>query len=271
MNDANNDTHAPEAEIIKPEAARVEVSAEMLNDALIQLRKLTEIRQREAERQERAIAQMQKAIKRQGILSRYVILTSSFALVLVIGLGYIVHDAGRKTDIAANTLLMVEKSVSDANQTIAAETRRQAEGLAGLEAEILSSRESQAGLLKKVDEQLGAVREERDQVRGEVRHVLEEKTREITGKELALAAEREAIAEAAKRSKEEQKALIQQTIDRLTAMSATLVEAPPPQETPAPEEPVISIEAAPDEAEIPPGTIEQSEEAPPSAPEPAAE
>lgn len=215
---------APEAEVIKPESGRVEVSADLLNEAVTQLRKLTEIRQREAERQERAIAQMHKAIKRQGVLSRYVILTSTLAIVLVIGLAYLIHDAGQKADVTATSLFMVEKSVSDANRTIATETKRQAESLDSVRAEVSASRETAAGLLNKVEEQLSAVREERDQVRGEVRNVLEEKTREIADKELALAAEREAIVEAGKRSKEEQKALIQQTIERLNAMSASLSE-----------------------------------------------
>lgn len=56
----------------------------------------------------------------------------------------------------------------------------------------------------------------------------------FTRKEIELRAERDAIKEAKKRSKEEQKELIQQTIERLNAMTASLTvdeEAPAVAET----------------------------------------
>lgn len=221
MNESLNSNQPPDAEIIKPTNGRVEVSGELLNEAVAQLRKLTEIRQRETERQERAIAQMQKAIKRQSILSRYVILTSTVAVLLSVGLAYIMRESVGKEAATASAL-------TEASQTL----EQQQSTLEGLRTEAGVSREMQAAMAKKVEEQMTAVREERDQVRGEVRTVLEEKTREYGEKELALAAERNAIAEAAQRSKEEQKALIQETIARLTAMSESIAPASQPDDTP---------------------------------------
>jgi hypothetical protein len=214
---------------------RVEVSADLLNEAVTQLRKLTELRQREAERQERAIAQMQKSIKRQGILSRYVILTSTLAVLISVGLAYLIRNSVRNEAVTSSTLSQFNESVTGATRTID-----------DMRAEVSASRDTQSSMIKKVEEQLGAVREERDQVRGEVRNVLEEKTREFADKELALAEEREAIVEATKRSKEEQKALIQQTIERLAAMSASLT---PEEEASANQPSDSEIEEAVSEAE----------------------
>lgn len=273
------------AEVMKSPETRVEVSADLLNEAVTQLRKLTELRQREAERQERAIAQMQKAIKRQGLLSRYVILTCTLAVLIGIGLAYLISENSRKADVAAESLLIVDDRLADAAKVITRETKRQASGLDDVRTEVVATRENQVKLssaiseelqasrdvqstvIQKVEEQLTAVREERDQIRGEVRTVLEEKTREITTKEMALASEREAIVEATKKSKEEQKALILQTIERLTAMSASLT--PEEQETETPTE--TEVEQAVEAAEAVAAEIESETAEEPAAEEPAVE
>lgn len=237
------------AEVVKPEGGRVEVSADLLNEAVSQLRKLTEIRQREAERQERAIAQMHKAIKRQGILSRYVILTCTLAVLVAVGVAYLIAEQGKKVDTAASSLSAVETSMKDSAAALSEAADQQAAGLDNVRGEVAATREETARLTQSIsqelqanrsaqetvartfEEQLTAVRGERDQIREEVRNVLDEKTAEIASREMALVEEREAIAEATERSKEEQKVLIQQTIERLAAMAATLdgdTEAAPP-------------------------------------------
>src|SRR5262245_35949504 len=91
MNDNLNITPEEPSEIVKPSNSRVEVSADVVNEAVSQLRKLTEIRQRESERQERAIAQMHSAIKRQGILSRYVIIVSLLVIIISGALAYFMY------------------------------------------------------------------------------------------------------------------------------------------------------------------------------------
>jgi hypothetical protein len=260
-------------EIIKSPEARVEVSADLLHEAVTQLRKLTELRQREAERQERSIAQMHKAIKRQGILSRYVILTCTLAVLISVGLAYLINDNSKKADVTAQSLMLVDDSIAKtarAMDKVSDEVSTTREAQARLTDEITrelsATRETQSSVIQKVEEQLGAVREERDQIRGEVRTVLEEKTREITDKELALAGEREAIVEASKRSKEEQKALIQQTIERLAAMQASLIpEEEAPANTPSDSEIEEAVSAAEEIVEdttgilVEPETIEQPE------------
>ncbi|HMO50052.1 MAG TPA: hypothetical protein PKE26_03870 [Kiritimatiellia bacterium] len=239
-NAAPSSDNAETPEIVKTGGGRVEVSADLLNEAVTQLRKLTELRQRESERQERAMAQMHTAIKRQGLLSRYVILTCTLAVLICVGIAYLVRQSAKQEAVTAETLSQVDERLSVATQTIAQESQRQAGGLeqvrsevagareeqvrlsGGIVQEMQAARESQTVVIQKVEEQLGAVREERDHVRGEVRSVLEEKTRQFTEREIALRAEREAIKEAKQRSKEEQKALIEQTIERLNAMTAAL-------------------------------------------------
>lgn len=228
------------AEVVKPEGGRVEVSGDLLNEAVSQLRKLTEIRQREAERQERAIAQMHKAIKRQGILSRYVILTCTLAVLVAVGVAYLIAEQGKKVDNTASSLLAVETSMKDSAATISEAASQQAAGLDSVRGEVAATREetarmtesigqelqasrsAQETVVRTVEEQLNAVRGERDQIREELRNALDEKTAEIASREIALVEEREAIAEATERSKEEQKVLIQQTIERLAAMAASL-------------------------------------------------
>ena len=255
MNESIPENTTPE--VIRPDTGRVEVSADLLKEAVSQLQRLTEIRQRETERQERAIAQMQKAIKRQSILSRYVILTCTLAVLLSVGLAYLMRESLQKESDTAGSL-------TKATQTL----ETQSSSIEDMTAAMSAGREIQSALLEKVDKQLTAVREERDEVRGEVRTVLEEKTREFTEKELALAAERDAIVEAAKRSKEEQKALIQETITRLAAMSENLGNEgqPTPEENPAEQAPAETISG---ENAI--GEIDQAEQQVPPAEVPAPE
>lgn len=289
MSDTNeNPVQENNAELVKSEPKNVEVSADLLNEAVTQLRKLTELRQRESERQERAMTLMQKQIKRQGLLSRYVILMSSLAVLIGIGLAYLVSDAARKADVTAESLLLVDGRLADASKVVADATEQQAAGLNEVRSEVVATRETtanlsreiteaqaslgkniteelqatretQAGVIQKVEEQLGAVREERDQVRGEVRNLLEEKTAEFVSKEMQLVAEREAIVEATKKSKEEQRALIQQTIERLSAMSASLTEVEAAADAPTEAEVNEAVAEAEDiagEVENPTETIE---------------
>ncbi|HMP88978.1 MAG TPA: hypothetical protein PJ991_02190 [Kiritimatiellia bacterium] len=247
-------------EIVKAPTNKVEVSADLLNEAVTQLRKLTELRQRESERQERAIAQMHSAIKRQGILSRYVIFTSLLVVIIAAGLAYMMRKSVQNEQVTVEKLSVVDERLAATAQTIAEETQRQVSTLDSVRTEVLSTRDeqsrtakaieqelqstraSQAAVVQKVEEQLGAVRQERDEVRGEVRSVLEEKTRQFTEREIQLRAEREAIAEAKRRSREEQKELIQQTIERLSAMTATLDD--PAEAGPTDEEIAEAIKSA---------------------------
>jgi chromosome segregation ATPase len=240
MNEKNETTPETPSEVVSTGSNRVDVSADLLNEAVTQLRKLSDIRQRESERQERAIAQMHTALKRQGLLSRYVILTCTVALLASVGVAYLVRKGARNEAITADKLGLVDQRLSAAAQTIAEETQRQVSTLDKMRGEVITSREestrlsrsleqelqanrqTQASVIEKVEEQLGAVRAERDEVRGEVRNVLESKTKEFTDREIELRAEREAIKDAKRRSKDEQKALIQQTIERLNAMTAVL-------------------------------------------------
>lgn len=240
MNDHLNITPEEPSEIVKPSGNRVEVSADVLNEAVSQLRKLTEIRQRESERQERAIAQMHTAIKRQSILSRYVIVVSLLVIIISGALAYFMYVSVNNEKVTMEKLGIVDETLSSTAQAIADGTQRQVSSLDNVRTEVLTTREeqarisneigqelkaareSQASVIQKVEEQLGAVRQERDEVRGEVRNMLEEKTEMFTKREIELRAEREAIKEAKIRSKEEQKALIQQTIERLNAMTSTL-------------------------------------------------
>lgn len=237
QNPDRNEAENP-SEIIKPsENKRVEVSADLLNEAVVQLRKMAEIRQRDSERQERAIAQMQKSLKRQGILSRYVVLMCLIVVIISAGLAYFMWQSAKTEKTTISTLTNVNDSLTSTAQTIAQETQKQVSTLDNVRGELQASRQVQESVLKKVEEQLGTVRQERDAVTGEVRSMLEEKTEMFTRKEIELRAEREAIKEAKQRSKEEQKELIQQTIERLNAMTASL----------ASDEETIPDEAATDE------------------------
>lgn len=236
-------TPAPEekqAEVVKAPENRVEVSADLLNEAVGQLRKMAEIRLRDSERQERAISQMQKTLKRGRILSRYVIFSCLVVMLVSVGLAYLMWQSASSEKTTATTLIEVNDSLQDATKTIAAETQKQVSSLdnirvdvvkareeqariaSDLEQELKATREIQAAVVEKVEEQLGAVRGERDQITGEVRSLLEEKTEFYLAKERELEAERDAIKDAKERSKEEQKELINDTIARLNAMAASL-------------------------------------------------
>jgi hypothetical protein len=296
MSDNQTPSSEQPAEIVPSSNKKVEVSADVLNEAVMQLRKLTELRQRESERQERAIAQMHTALKRQGILSRYVIVCCLIVVVIAAGLAYLMRQSTRHELVTSANLTLVDQRLAETSQTIAEETQKQVSTLdsvrsevmttreeqarltQGVEQELMATRQSHSAVIQKVEEQLGAVRAERDEVRGEVRTVLEEKTRQLTDKEIELRAEREAIKEAKIRSKEEQKALIQQTIERLNAMTASLAvdetaEAPAapeataepvapettePAETPATDAPAIETAPAPTDADID-AVIEQAD------------
>ena len=191
---------------------RVEVSAELLNDAVLQLRKLSGIRQREAERQERAIAQLHVALKRQSRLNRFVLLASTIAIAAALFTGYVAWRSQSSNTLAAQSLSDVEKQLAANNDLMSTD--------------LAAARASQDQLAEKVEQQLQAVRLERDQVRGEVRNVLDEKTRALATQEAALQAEKLALDEARAKVRQEQQALIQETIERLNAMSVQLESTP---------------------------------------------
>lgn len=235
MNDASPRTDLDPIETrtrMEPSSNRVEVPAELLNEAVLQLRKLSGIRQREAERQERAIAQLHATMKRQVRLNRYLILLSVLVIAAAAFSGYLAWKSTRQETYTARTLDEVGKQL-DANNQI-------------MKSDLSAARESQSELSRQIASQLEAIRSERDQVRGEVRSVLDEKTRMIATQEAAVLAEKAALEETRSRIRQEQQVLIQQTIQQLNAMSAGLQDASPAASDSVTTAPAAEQPASPD-------------------------
>jgi len=114
--------HDPDDVASKPSAGisggSPEVSPALLSEAILQLRKLNAIRQRETERQERAIAQMHAALKRQSRLSRFVLLACILALLSALFSAYLGWRSHRKQAATGSSLIEVEKRLGENNEII---------------------------------------------------------------------------------------------------------------------------------------------------------
>lgn len=209
---------------------RLEVSADVLNEAVMQLRRLSGIRQREAERQERALAQLHSSIKRQARLNRFVIVASILVVVSAALSGYIAWRSAQAEIATATALANMEVQTGENSRMV--------------KTDLASARESQAELARQVAAQMEAIRVERDQVRTEIRSALDEKTRMMATREAAIQAEKAALEETRNRIRQEQQALIQQTIQQLNAMSAELQDIPADDSIGASPE-VVTIEPEP--------------------------
>ncbi|MCB1069678.1 MAG: hypothetical protein KDL31_04935 [Kiritimatiellae bacterium] len=252
------------AEVVKSSGNNVEVSGEMLQEAVVQLRRLTELRQKEAERQERAISQMNATIRKNAMLNRLVLFASALVVLVVFGLAFMIKTVNVKQEAAASAIQGVESTLSATAATVSKSAEQQIAALStvkteltqakdeqiqivkGMQAELAStrdgvsekiettrdeiidglqaSRQVQTEVAQKIDSQLEAVRSERDAVREEVFNAIDTRSREFTERELALIAEKEHIEELKKLAAQERRDAINEAIARLKAMNEALMQ-----------------------------------------------
>jgi hypothetical protein len=147
----------------------VEVPADALYEAVGQLKQLTALRQQEAERQERAIGEMQVAIQRQGKTNGWMVILS-LVLLVVAGAGvYFFDDLREATDAQSQDIVQVGQQVSAefgrqteflnemegrveaTRQAVTEEVGRQAETLVDIEQAVTATRSEQAERLAAVE------------------------------------------------------------------------------------------------------------------------
>ncbi|HMP73650.1 MAG TPA: hypothetical protein PKE55_10345 [Kiritimatiellia bacterium] len=232
----------------------VQVSGELLQEAVVQLRRLTELRQKETERHERAMAQMNASIRKQTMLNRLLLFASALVVLVVFGLAFMIKGITNTQEKTAQALSGVDQRLSEAASTVARETektvlamegvRKDVEGVredvelvrrdftSSTEQQVLMAREvearlreantTQEGVIARIDTQLDAVRAERDAIREEVFSAIDSRSREFIERELAIQAERERIASEREEAKEYRAQVIADAISRLNAFTADL-------------------------------------------------
>lgn len=249
-----------EVTLIQPTAVSGTTPARLLEDAVVQLRKLGELREQEAKRNELLIAEMRDHVRRHARLSRTMLWLGASAVLLLavlgIGVNKLRQDQNRTERSVLATAATVDGlkgTVSDASTEAAA---RLGEVAAALGQNSAKLGDVEAGLGNKVEVSLQAVRDERDAVRDTVRQSMDGHTRDMVDREMQLRDEKLRVAQEAERAREERVRVIQDAIAKLSAMA----ELPPPDTAVAP-----AAEAPAPEAEaVPTPTPEAAPGAPPA-------
>ena len=254
-----NAPETAESSVAKVEPAEVSPGSPtgILEEALTQLKRMSEQRAQAIQRQELMVAEVRKAVDRQARTNRTILFVAVLILVLT-AVGAITLWRVRTSQGTTGTQLEALAQKADGTETLVRQaatqqTRKLDEVQSGLGDRLNDVRgglvdrmdEVEDGLTAQLSVSAAALREERDAVQEEVREVLTERTEDIVSREMSLKDEAERIKRDAELARQERLKIIDEAIQRLSAMAASL-EAPegaeaesaeaPPAEEPAPEE-----------------------------------
>ncbi len=254
-----------EATLMKPEAAPpMGTPARLLEDAVAQLRKLSELREQEIKRNELLIAEMREHVRRSAGLGRTFrwLGLAAVALLIVLGLGvnHLRKDQNRTETEVRNAADKIERL----NQDLVVTAERSAARLDDVTVSLTEASGKlgavESGIAAKVDDSLLAVRQERDAVRHEVRQTLDGQHQELLARELVLRDEAERLTHEAERVHEERTRILQEAIAKLNAIAGE----PSPGQRASKEPPA----AADEDAEESGAEAEGADESPPEPPQP---
>jgi len=216
----------------------------ILEEALVQLKKLGDLREQEVLRQERLVTQMQDVVSRHSRMNRILLWVCgiTLALLLLLAIGFSRFGASQRR--AGKNIDGVVSQVDKTAAMMRRASTTQSEKLNSL----------QTGLATQLDNTVAAMRHERDEVRAEVREVLDDQNRNLVRRELELRDEEDRIAAEAELARQERLRIIGEAIDRLSRMAGELEEGPEATEPDMPDEPLaapVEAPAAEPEAEAP--------------------
>jgi len=196
----------------------VTVPADMLSEALVQLKKLATLRQQESERQQLAMVRMEEQMKRHSRMNRLVLFSSAVVLLALVVTGFLLRDlvAGEK-DVRAG-LSVVNDGLGDTARSVRHAAAEQVKRIDGVNETLEAAKAEQIKLASRIDSSMDELRVERDAVTAEVRGVLEEKTGEFALRELELQDRAEQIRHEAVRAREARRQIIGDAIQKLAAL-----------------------------------------------------
>lgn len=194
--------------VVEPAPVSTGTTSGLLEEAIVQVNKLAELREQEVRRQERLITQMQDVVARHTRTNRALLWIAGFTLVLVGVLAFGIARMG-------TSQLKRAEEIS----TATSEIRNTASAIDKASGRI---DDLQLGLTTKLDNTVDAMRRERDEVKTEVRTVLNDHNASIVAREFALKDEEERLVAETKRVKEERLVIIGDAIERLEAVAGDL-------------------------------------------------
>lgn len=198
--------------IVEPSEVTKGSASGILQEALVQLKKLSALREQELERQERLINQMQDVVGRHSRTNKTLLGICLITLVLVGVLSYALIKLGFDQTNATDGLNDVATKVDKA-----AESMRQQS-----EEEIRKINELQSGVSTRLNKSVNQMRRERDEVTAAVQTAINRHNVDMRNREVNLREEEERIAEDAEMARQDRLRIIGEAIERLSTMASEL-------------------------------------------------
>lgn len=246
----DTDKSSEAVQVVQSQDLDVRVSSKALDEALVQLKRLTELRQQESARQKLAITEMQDSIKQQSRAGRLVLGLCVVILLGLVALALRFNDLTSTSDAMHTTVATVGHRLATASDIIRIGTAKQAKELGEVrngvadvlsgqteigvrvEKELQSTRnaveeqkkETALGRERIVGEIASSValfREERDGVRHEVRRVLDDRTRALAAREALLRSTEESLRDDVERARDQRRQVMHEAIERLAELGDT--------------------------------------------------
>lgn len=209
--------------VLEPSAVQAMPPARILEEAVAQLRKLSEMREQEIKRSEALMAEVREHVQRHASVSRRLTILSAVVLVLVLSLALGVHRLRKEQSRTQTNMQEAATKIDRLNSTVLDSSMQQGTRFDGITTSLEETTkklgEVQSGVAATVDNSLQAVRQEREAVRTEVRLTLDNQNRQIVEREVALRDEEARILLEAERARVERARILRETIDKLTALS----------------------------------------------------
>ncbi len=214
------EAHVP---VVEPASIPGVLSGRIVDEALVQLRKLGELREQELKRHELVIAEMREHVQRHAKNNRLLVVLGLGALALIAALAgvlYQLRDEQQRTrtevSLAAGAVAQMRASVQDA-------TVKQETGLNGLAQGVNTTAQKldavYAGVSAKVDDGLNGLRAEREAIQTGIRVALDDQRRQMIDREVALRNEEQRLRQEMERVREARQKIIQEAIDKLSTLS----------------------------------------------------
>jgi len=214
----NDSTDAPDSvdekavTVVEPSEVTKGSSTGILQEALVQLKKLSALREQELERQERLINQMQDVVGRHSRTNKALFGICLITLVLVGVLSFALIKMGTGQSAATKGLNNVAQNVDAAADLM----RRQSDE------EIRKIDALQSSVSTKLVDSVDAMRRERDEIKDEVRSAIDAHDLNMRNREISLQDEEERIAKEAEVARQDRLKIIGDAIDRLSRMANEL-------------------------------------------------
>jgi hypothetical protein len=219
-NDAakNEPAEAPDAvdekavTVVEPSEVTKGSSTGILQEALVQLKKLSALREQELERQEQLINQMQAVVGRHSRTNKALLAICLVTLVFVGVLSFALIKMSSGQSDATQGLNDVTANVDAALDLMRQQSNEELRKIDAL----------QSSVSTKLVDSVDAMRRERDEIKTEVRTAIDAHDLNMRNREVALKDEEERIAKDAEVARQDRLKIISDAIDRLSKIANEL-------------------------------------------------